>query len=74
MSVKLISADVLAANTGDYHILDCSLVMDKSFDPVERHQATHIAGAHFLSLIDLCDKSSPYFLMMPSKDTGVAHM
>jgi thiosulfate/3-mercaptopyruvate sulfurtransferase len=74
MPIKLISVDALAANTGDFHILDCSLVMDKSFDPVERHQATHIAGAHFLTLSDLCDKSSPYFLMMPHKDTVVAHM
>ena len=66
--IVLISKDALAVKTSDFHILDCSLVMDKSFDPIERHQATHIPGAHFLALSDLCDKSSPYFLMMPTKD------
>jgi|694.fasta_scaffold124549_3 3-mercaptopyruvate sulfurtransferase SseA len=48
--------------------------MDNSFNPLERFESAHVPGAKFLTLADLCDKHSAYFLMMPQKDTVVAHM
>ena len=56
MSVKLITPNDLAENLGAYHLVDCSLCADKSFDPAQKHQEAHIAGAHYLNLADLCDK------------------